>query len=112
VIDDVYRLLATASGFQWDEGNAPKVVARHRVQLGECEQAFFVEPFMVSADSEHSGAEQRWRALGQTTGGRLLHIVFTMRGSLVRVIHARNMNRREREEYGKAKAHIEEDADL
>ena len=104
--------LARCTGFQWDTGNAPKVLERHSVGPGECEQAFFVEPFLVAADPGHSAAEERWRALGQTLGGRKLHIVFTVRGDLIRVIAARDMSRKERQVYEQAKAHTEEDPAL
>lgn len=92
--NDIAKLLTGATGFEWDAGNAPKVVARHRVEPGECEQAFFQEPFLVSYDASHSGAEPRWRALGQTAAGRLVFLVFTVRGSLIRVLAARDMSER------------------
>ncbi|MEO6877827.1 MAG: BrnT family toxin [Gemmatimonadaceae bacterium] len=97
--DYIAKALSDASGFEWDTGNAPKVVARHLVQAGECEQAFFREPFVVSHAAAHSGVEPRWRALGQTAAGRALFLVFTIRGSLVRVLAARDMNRKERRYY-------------
>lgn len=110
--DDIYALLAAASGFAWDDGDAPKVTARHDVAPGECEQAFFAEPLLVVADPKHSATEQRWRALGCTTAGRRLHLVFTLRGELILVIHARDMNRKERTSYEHAKARIEKDPDV
>ena len=39
---------------------------------------------------------------GQTTAGRLLLVVFTIRGELIRVISARDMSRKEREIYERA----------
>ena len=110
--DDIYELLARCTGFQWDEGNAPKVMARHNVSPGECEQAFFVEPFVVEFDDRHSTKKGRWQALGQTNGGRGLFLVFTVRGTLIRVIAARDMNRKERERYGEIKTHTEGDSDV
>ena len=110
VSDNVYALLADATGFDWDEGNSAKLMARHSVDPGECEQAFFVEPLIVSFDEKHSAAEQRWRALGQTVAGRTLYLVFTMRGTLIRVIHARAMNRKERHAYGQGQAVTEDDS--
>lgn len=104
--------LGRCTGFQWDSGNAPKVLERHSVGPGECEQVFFVEPVLVTADPAHSAAEARWRALGQTLAGRKLHIVFTVRGDLIRVIAARDMSRKERQAYEQAKARIEKDSDL
>ncbi|MGQ0814510.1 MAG: BrnT family toxin [Gemmatimonadota bacterium] len=100
---DVYERLADCTGFEWDEGNAPKVAARHNVEPGECEQAFFREPFLVVLEQKHSGVEDRWQALGRTTSGRWLLIVFTIRADLIRVIAARDMNRKERERYEQIK---------
>lgn len=88
------------------------VRARHDIGPGECEQAFFSEPFIVAADSKHSKDERRWRALGRTVAGRHVFIIFTMRGTLIRVISARGMNRKERREYAQAQERIETDTDV
>jgi len=112
VSDDIYRRLGECVGFQWDAGNAPKVRTRHDVEPGECEQAFFGEPLLVSADVRHSHAEERWHALGGTLGGRGLHLVFTLRGANIRVLAARDMNRKERRDYEQAKARAKEDSEL
>jgi len=94
--------LAECNGFQWDAGNAMKSWAKHRVTRPECEQLFFNEPLLAMADIAHSAAEARWFALGQTDAGRRLLVVFTLRGSEIRVISARPMSRREREVYRNA----------
>jgi uncharacterized DUF497 family protein len=112
VAENVDALLARVTGFEWDAGNAPKLAARHNVEPGECEQAFFVEPFIVLADEKHSATESRWRALGRTTNNRHLHLVFTVRGDRIRVIHARDMNRKERIAYAEAEARIEANPDV
>ncbi len=96
---DPLDLLATAEGFEWDSGNAPKIWERHEVTPGEAEQIFFNQPLIVIADAKHSKAEQRFYVLGQTDSGRWLFTVFTMRKKLIRVISARDMSRRERREY-------------
>ena len=57
---DIYALLAQCDGFDWDDGNAPKVRARHLVEPGECEQVFFGMPLLVSADLPHSRTEVGW----------------------------------------------------
>ena len=110
--DDIYALLAQCDGFDWDDGNAPKVRARHLVEPGECEQVFFGMPLLVSADLTHSRTEVRWRALGITLGGRALYLVFTLRGSKIRVCAARNMNRKERRDYEQAQSRAEEDSNV
>lgn len=109
---DAYDLLALCEGFQWDAGNASKGLARHNVEPGECEQAFFQEPFVATFDQGHSETEQRWRGLGQTIAGRKLYLVFTIRGALIRVIVARDMNRKERKRYEEVQASLEEDPGL
>lgn len=103
--EDVAAALARATGFEWDEGNAPNVTGRHGAEPGECEQAFFQEPFIVSYDAAHSSRENRWRALGQTVAGRRLLIVFTVRGALIRVLAARDLNRKERTYYAEITEH-------
>jgi hypothetical protein len=45
--------------------------------------------------------ESRYAAFGQTIQGRLLTVVFTKRNDKIRVISTRDMNRKEREFYGK-----------
>lgn len=93
--------LTAAEGFQWDAGNARKSADKHGVSQGEAEQAFFNDPLLLLADDGHSEAEPRFHALGRTDGGRRLFIVFTLRDArrLIRVISARDMNRRERTRY-------------
>ena len=112
---DVYEQLNRATGFEWDDGNAPKVVSRHDVDPGECEQAFFVEPLAVTFDAKHAVDEPRWRALGRTLAGRRLYLVFTFRGAggtLIRVIQARDMNRKEQKEYAQIQARVQKDTDV
>ena len=46
-----------------------------------------------------SDVEARWFAFGRTDGDRLLTVVFTIRGSRLRVISARPMSRPERKRY-------------
>jgi len=83
-------------GFQWDEGNIDKNLIAHNVENWECEQVFFNESLLVLDDPKHSSVETRWAAFGKTDSGRLLTVIFTKRGDLLRVISARDMNRKER----------------
>lgn len=96
------QLLAQATGFQWDPGNEAKLLARHGVTRGEVEQVFFQEPLLLSDDLKPSAREARFLALGHTVDQRLLQIVFTVRGHLIRPISARDMNRKERRYYAEA----------
>jgi len=92
------------TGFQWDDGNAPKVWERHQVLPAECEQVFLNRPVLIAGDLRHSKQEARHHALGLSDAERRLALVFTIRGPLVRVIAARDMSRRERRIYDQARA--------
>lgn len=88
-------------GFDWDQGNARKNVEKHNVGRAAAEQVFLNEPLLVVADERHSEIETRFHALGRTDSGRFLHLTFTLRraGTLIRVISARDMHRKERARY-------------
>ena len=90
------------TGFQWNEGNIDKNLLKHQVQNWECEQIFFNEPLIILDDPKHSLSEKRWAAFGQTDAGRSLTIIFTKREKLLRVISARDMNRKEKKFYEKS----------
>ena len=93
-------------GFDWDNGNSQKSAEKHFVSQAEAEQIFFNQPLIVTEDEKHSVEEIRFRALGKTSANRFLHVTFTLRqsqtGKLIRVISARDMNRKERAIYERA----------
>jgi uncharacterized protein len=94
--------LARCVGFEWDTGNADKNWDLHKVTRAEAEGVFFNRPFIVAPDSGHSQREPRYAALGRTDQRRLLTVIFTVRGALLRVISPRDMSRRERRIYEQA----------
>ena len=89
------------TGFDWDAGNARKSVEKHHVSQFEAEQIFFNQPLLVVADDKHSQEETRYHALGITDDSRFLHVSFTLRikNTLIRVISARDMHRKEKAIY-------------
>jgi len=91
--------ITECTGFDWDAGNILKNWEAHRVSASECEQIFFNRPLLAAPDVKHSQVEERYYALGETDARRALFVVFTIRGSLIRVISARDMNRKELKEY-------------
>ena len=92
--------LGKITGFDWDKGNARKN-QKHGVSTAEAEQVLFNIPLLLLDDLRRSQLETRYHALGVTDGGRSQHITFTLRLSetLIRVISARGMNRKERAIY-------------
>jgi len=95
------ELLAKCTGFDWDDDNSTKIWADHDVSPTECEQVFFNQPLTVAADREHSSQEIRYYSLGRTDSGRRLFIAFTLRGTLIRPISARDMTLKERRAYSR-----------
>jgi uncharacterized protein len=88
-------------GFDWDDGNSLKSQEKHRVSQSEAEQIFSDDRLLVADDGKHSEDEARYHAMGRTAGGRMLHVAFTLRAdqTRIRVISARDMNRKERAIY-------------
>jgi uncharacterized protein len=92
------------AGFDWDDGNIRKSADKHDVSQAEAESIFFNDPLIVIGDAKHSETEQRFNAMGKTAQSCLLHITFTLRrnGTMIRVISARDMHRKERKAYEQA----------
>ena len=100
-MDDMEKLL-DCTGFEWDRSNIEKNWLKHKVSPVESEQIFFNQPLMILDDPKHSISEKRFAAFGQTDAGRLLAVILTKRAKRIRVISARDMNRRERKFYEKS----------
>lgn len=92
--------LSKIEGFEWDKGNLEHV-KKHHVSKEECEEAFLNKEVIVTEDIIHSQTEERYRIYGQSDNGRLLFIIITMRENKIRVISARDQNKRERKEFKK-----------
>lgn len=88
------------TGFQWDAGNSEKNWLAHDVSQTETEQVFFNRPVVLGPDVKHSQVEARYFLWGRTNTGRRLTVVFTIRGTLIRPVMARDMSRAERRVYG------------
>lgn len=97
---DALEKLLNCTGFDWDHSNIEKIWAKHKVSPFECEQVFFNEPLVAQDDIKHSQKEERYYVLGKTDAARMLFVVFTIRRNLIRVISARDMSRKERQDYG------------
>jgi len=98
---DLNAILENCQGFQWDKGNSLKSWLKHSVTRGETEQIFFNEPLLLLEDKKHSEYENRFLALGRTDEGRYLFVAFMVRDHWIRIISARNMNKKERDDYEK-----------
>jgi uncharacterized DUF497 family protein len=91
------------AGFDWDDGNIGKW-RKHGVAQEDIEAAFMAVPDMAP-DMKHSGAEQRFIAIGKDKAGRPLFVAFTFRdhkgATFIRPISARYMHEKEIRAYEK-----------
>jgi len=85
--------------FDWDKANQDKNYVKHRVTNTECEEVFIDSHKVILVDELHSQKEPRFILLGKTKKSRLLFIVFTVRGKKIRVISARDTDKKERRLY-------------
>lgn len=96
---NLIKRISRCTGFEWDVGNILKNWERHHVSASESEQIFFNRPLVAAPDVKHSRVEDRYYVLGHTDTRRTLFVVFTIRKDLIRVISARDMNRKKQKEY-------------
>ena len=71
--------------FDWNEANITHI-AEHNVAPHEAEEAYNSNPLYLDYSTEDG--EVRHREVGETLAGRILVIVSTMRGDLVRIVTA------------------------
>lgn len=84
-----------ASGFDWDSGNWPKC-GKHGVSQEEIEQVLLGTPAVMA---DPCPDEPRMRAIGMTSAGRYVFLVFMLRSvgsqKRLRPISARYMHQKE-----------------
>ncbi len=88
------KTVKQAFEFEWDKGNKDKN-KKHEVEDQESEEAFLDDGRVIYRDTVHSESEERFVLLGKTEKGRLLYIAFTYRRKKIRVISARDINKKE-----------------
>ena len=91
--------LSKITGFEWDKNNIDKSYQKHGITLNEAEEIFLDEDILLLEDIKHSQQEERFKAIGKIAKGRILFLVFTIRGNQIRIISARVANKKERRIY-------------
>lgn len=85
--------------FEWDFGNVSHLWERHQVRPFEAEETMR-DPYAIEVpDEPHSKTEARFGVIGKTRKSRILFLVFTIRDGHIRVLHARDVNRKEAKLY-------------
>ncbi len=92
--------------FEWD---VPKAIAnfeKHGVPFEEAATVFADPNGLDGEDLAHSQHERRFKRIGQSIGGRILFIVYTIRRAgdekeTIRIISARQASLKERQAYSR-----------
>jgi len=103
-----WYLQAELFEFEWDRGNSTKSGSKHGVATDEVESVFTAK-LGVPVGRQISPAvdEERLCLIGPSKAGRLLSVVFTLRGGRVRPISSRVASRKERRLYEAIRKKIE-----
>ncbi|MBQ8199563.1 MAG: BrnT family toxin [Lachnospiraceae bacterium] len=83
--------------FEWDENKNTTNKIKHKISFETAVHVFNDPAYIEVYDFEHSGAEDRYIALGYV--GDVLFVVFTVRKRSIRIISARLATDRERRLY-------------
>lgn len=94
------KIIDKSVEFEWDKGNIDKNM-KHGVADKEAEEIFGSKKKIFMKDEKHSLKEERYMIWAKTKAGRKLTVFFTLRKDKVRIISARDMNRKERNAYEK-----------
>ncbi len=90
--------------FEWDQKKAAENRAKHRVSFEEAVTVFGDLLGLITDDPRHSEGEERYVLLGLSERQRLLAVMFTERGDVIRLISARKATRHERRDYEENKS--------
>ena len=85
--------------FEWDETKAKVNHAKHGVAFEAAPSVFRDVNRLDWADARMDYAEERRNVIGMANG-IVLHVSYTMRDGVYRLISVRRANRKERQRYG------------
>jgi hypothetical protein len=80
--------------FEWDPAKSAATDTTRGISFLRAAE-IFTSRLLEWEDERQDYGERRIRALGESTG-ELLHVVYTRRGDVIRIISARRANRKER----------------
>jgi len=87
-----------SGGFEWDDRKAAANYAKHGVSF-DAARDVFKDPFAIERlDDRADYGEERYAIIGMVDE-RLLFVVYTMRGEVIRIISARGAEPIEQREY-------------
>ena len=84
--------------FEWDDAKSDACFARRGFDFAYAIRAFLDPDRIVGPDRRWDYGEDRYRLLGRIEG-RVFVLIYTIRGSAIRIISARKANRKEVRDY-------------
>ena len=87
--------------FEWDNKKAEQNLLKHGISFIEAVEVFYDLGAFIFEDIKHSVFENRELIIGYSKLGKLLIVCFTLRNDKIRIINARQTNKKEREKYEK-----------
>lgn len=84
---------------EWDETKAEINLRKHGVSFQEAVSVLADESSLTFGDEVHSVSEERFIDIGRSAQGNVLIVVYTERGSVIRMISCRKATRAERKIY-------------
>jgi len=79
--------------FEWDEAKHAKTLRERGIGFDDGAR-IFGQPVLAWEDTRRDYGEDRFRAIGETDGD-ILHVAFTWRGNVLRIISVRRASRKE-----------------
>ena len=85
--------------FEWDANKFRENVRKHKVSFHEAMTVFSSPLLLTENDELHSQYEYRYKTTGYSVKNRLLVVIHTDRGNVIRIISARKADKSEQENY-------------
>jgi uncharacterized DUF497 family protein len=79
--------------FEWDDAKHTKTLLERGIGFDDGAR-IFAGRVVIWEDRRKDYGEARFRAIGETEGV-ILHVVYTVRGNVIRIISVRRANRKE-----------------
>jgi uncharacterized DUF497 family protein len=83
--------------FEWDSAKEAANRKKHGVDFRTAARVF-LDPHLIEFDERDAAGELRFSVIG-LVDGRMLFVVYTMRGDVVRIISARGAEPHEKRKY-------------
>ena len=83
--------------YQWNRDKATANLRKHGIDFADAVSVFSDDLALTIPDERFD--EERFVTIGLDGFGRVLVVVYTLRGEAIRVISARKANRQERQQY-------------